>query len=166
MNAKRCDETRELLADFDAGLLDERRADEVTAHAAECEACGAELAALKRTAALLDATEPARPSRDLWPGVAQKLAPRQPSRTWWGIPRPAQMRLALQVATIVLLILALTVILPLHWDQGPAVSLPHAVDDDAALFGHWYAQASLTSGLGNVQALSLIAATQPPEAAP
>jgi len=165
MTRSDCSRIRGVLADYEAGLLDRRRADEVAAHVAECEACAAELASLQRTAALLDATEPARPSRDLWPQIAAQLKPRERPPVWWGLRLPAQARLGLQVATVVLLIVALAVILPLQWHQGSAVSLPRATDDDVALFAQWHAQASLTSGLGNVQALSLVAATQPPEAA-
>jgi anti-sigma factor RsiW len=160
-----CSRIRGLLADHHASLLDGRRAHEVAAHVAECEACAAELAALGRTTALLDATEPARPSRDLWPQIAAQLKPRERPRVWWGPPLPAQTRLGLQVATVVLLVLALAVVLPLHWNQGPAVPLPQGTDDEAALFAHWHAQASLTSGFSNVQGLSLVAATQPPEEA-
>ncbi|MBM3957681.1 MAG: zf-HC2 domain-containing protein [Gemmatimonadetes bacterium] len=155
MNAKRCDGIRQRLADFDAGLLDERRAAEVTAHVVECEACGTELAALQGTAALLDATDPARPSHDLWPGVAEKLAPRSLGRQWWRplvIPR----RRWLEVAVVAAIVIVLALILyPVNSGPPPGI-LPHAVDEDAALFAQWHAESSLASGLADRYSVALV----------
>ncbi len=161
MRATPCDRLRPLLADFQAGALDTSRAEEVGAHVATCAACAKELAALNSTAALLDATEPLRPSRDLWPQIATQLRPRQPSRAWWRGLVPATPRAAIGLAAAMLVIVALVVVLPLHWGPAPAVPLPYAADDDAALFAQWHAQASLTSGLADPYALALIAMSRP-----
>jgi len=157
-----CSRIRGLLADYQAGLLDGRRAEEVAAHVAECEACAAELAALRRTAALLDATEPARPSRDLWPRIAAQLRPRERPRAWWQSLVPATPRTAFALAAVVVLLVALAVVFPTHSERPPA-PLPHAVDDDAPLFAQWHAEASIRSGLADPYALALVVLNEPSE---
>jgi len=161
----RCDRAQALLADYQAGALNERQAAAVAAHVAECERCAAELAALERTATLLDATEPRRPSRDLWPGIAAQLKPREAQRAWWRSLVPASPRAALGLAAAVMVIVALMVVLPQHWATPPTVALPQAEDEDAALFAQWHAEASLTSGMADAQALALMALHKPPDAA-
>ena len=122
----RCDQARRLLAEFQAGALHGRRNDEVAAHVAACEGCRAELAALRGTAALLDGTEPLRPSRDLWPQIAAQLKPREPSRAWWGGLVPSTPRAAIAVAAVIVLIVALSVVFPVHLSEGPPLALPRA----------------------------------------
>jgi len=154
----RCDAARGLLAEFQLGALVGRRRDEVAAHVAACEACRAELAALGGTAGLLDASEPLRPSRDLWQQVAAQLKPRATARAWWRALAPSTPRAAYAVAAAIVLIVALLVLFPIHLSNGPDGVLPHATDDDAALLAQWHAEASLTSALGNLPALALVAA--------
>jgi len=152
----RCDAVRRLLAEFEADALSGRRAEDVAAHVTDCDACRAELAALRHTGRLLDATGPLRPSRDLWPQIAAQLAPRPVARPWWRTPALSTPRAAYGVAAAIVLIVALSVLLPAHLGNGPDAVLPHAVDDDAALFAQWHAQASLTSGMADSQAVALI----------
>jgi len=75
----RCKQVTEKLAEYQLGALDEAEAAAVAEHVAACARCRVELAALERTATLLEPMEPASPPRDLWAGVKARMRPRRAS---------------------------------------------------------------------------------------
>jgi anti-sigma factor RsiW len=157
-----CSDIRGMLADYQAGLLGGRRRAEVEQHLAGCEACRAELRALEATAKVLDETEPLRPSRDLWPGIARQLTPRRRPQAWWHSLVPSSPRAAFALAAVVVLLVAVAIVFPIH-SHHPLAPLPHAVDEDAPLFAQWHAQASIRSGLADPYALALVVLNEPSE---
>jgi hypothetical protein len=90
-----CDETLERLDDYVDGVLDEAAFQEVELHLAGCADCAAEHRMLRelleRAAALPRAVAP---PRDLWPGVAERLAPRRTTASRWTMGLAAAAALA------------------------------------------------------------------------
>lgn len=96
------------LADYQVGALNERQCDMIARHLQDCPACQAELAALNRTAALLQPMRRVDAPREVWAAVACQLTPRRAAsragrgarRVW--IPAAAAAMLILIVALVVL----------------------------------------------------------------
>jgi len=93
----RCNDVRERLLPFVDGALAPDEARELEAHAADCEACGAELERTRRLAACLAAApEPAPVDVDVaWLAFHQRLQAAEPRveprawwRRWWLVPVP------------------------------------------------------------------------------
>ena len=79
-----CEQARGRLDDYVDGTLGEAELHEVELHLASCAACAGEERALRafldRVAALPPELEP---ERDLWPGIAGRIASRSFPRAWW-----------------------------------------------------------------------------------
>jgi len=97
----RCKQVTEKLAEYQLGALDEAEAAAVAEHVAQCARCRAELAALERTAELLEPLEPATPPRDLWAGVKRRMRPRR-ATAWDALAMRWRPALAVGVALLVL----------------------------------------------------------------
>jgi len=97
----RCKQVTEKLAEYQLGALDEAEAAAVAEHVAQCARCRAELAALERTAELLEPLEPASPPRDLWAGVKRRMRPRR-ATAWDALAMRWRPALAVGVALLVL----------------------------------------------------------------
>ncbi len=167
-----CRPVRDLLAEYQAGLLTERQRAEVAAHLRECGPCARELAALERTAGLLSGVEPRRPARDLWPGIAGRLADRRVRHSWWAPLVPT--RRAWYVVGAALLVLAVVFVgvlarSPHSAVSGPATHLVAETDAEAPTYAHWHAEASMTSALADRYALAVVLSSktaEPREASP
>jgi anti-sigma factor RsiW len=68
------------LSEYVDGELDAREALDLEAHLATCAGCSEALAALRQVTARAAALGPREPARDLWPGIAARLAPRGAER--------------------------------------------------------------------------------------
>ena len=162
MTEPTCDEIIEMLAAHESGLLDDSQQRAVRAHVENCAKCEAELQALTRTSALLDDSEPLKPSRDLWPGIAGKLAPRRPSAAWWRVLVPSRRTWpAFAAAAAIILIVAASILYPFHPSEKPGFVpglLAREQDEEAPLFVGWHAEASLASGVADQYALVFVAA--------
>ena len=158
----KCDDSLKLLADYQAGSLDGARRDAVEAHLAACRSCRQELAALERTASVLGETKGLAPSRDLWPGVAAQLQPRRAARPWWRtlIPEQRPWAVAAAVATLLVLIVAGSVLLPPASGPPESARLVTQADEDAPVYARWHAEASLTSGMADPYALAFAVSRQ------
>lgn len=159
MNMRRddCRTILELLPQYHVGALRGRRLRAVEEHLSTCTECQRELEALSATAELLDATEPLRPSRDLWPAVAAALRSRETRPAWFRSLVPVTPRAAVAASLLVVVIVAAVVLLPVRQSHEPAAILPRGVDDEALLFAQWHAEATLTSALANPYAAALTA---------
>lgn len=96
-----CDGTLERLDDYVDGALDEAAFQEVELHLAGCAGCAAEHRMLREL--LQRASELPRavaPPRDLWPGIAERLAPRRPSASLWTVGLAAAAALAVAVTML------------------------------------------------------------------
>lgn len=107
------------LADYQAGALNGPQRDDLARHLAACPTCQAELAALNRTAALLQPMPQADAPREVWARVACQLTPRRTAsgagtrRVW--IPAMA--------AAMLIVIVAFAFVMPmLHGHVGAPAS--------------------------------------------
>jgi len=106
-----CEQIRRQLADYCVGGLSRRGRARVAAHLRSCASCGAELKALERTGALLEAVG-VEVAPDDWELVRQQLAaqprqrPRPAFRAAWGVGMAA--------LGVVLLVLGGLVLEPAH----------------------------------------------------
>jgi len=144
-----------MLADYSTGSLGEAEAAHVRSHLETCQACRAELASLERTGDLLNGTEPMQPGADLWPGIAAKLAPREPARQWWRVLLPNRRTWPAFAAAAAILLLVIVPMVGTRVSHGPMVAIPAAVDEEAPMFAQWYAEASLSNGASDPYALAL-----------
>ena len=96
-----CERTLEALDDYVDGALGEAAFQEVELHLAGCADCAAEHRMLRelldRAAALPRAVAP---PRDLWPGVAGRLASRRPAASAWTMGLAAAAALAVAVTMV------------------------------------------------------------------
>ncbi len=166
MRERECPDIQAALAEYAAGALPQRQRVETAHHLEGCEACRKELAALGATAALLDATRPLVPRRDLWPEVVARLSERRARRSWWALPPVIQRRWA--AGGLVAVLLVVLVVGVMVRVQGPAPTpagtLVAQVDEEAPQYARWYAEASMTSALADRYALAFVVSAQPPAA--
>jgi anti-sigma factor RsiW len=96
-----CERTLEALDDYADGALGEAAFQEVELHLARCAECAAEHRMLRelldRAAALPRAIAP---PHDLWPGLAERLAPRRPAASRWTMGLAAAAALAVAVTMV------------------------------------------------------------------
>jgi anti-sigma factor RsiW len=96
-----CERTQEALDDYADGALGEAAFQEVELHLAGCADCAAEYRMLREllhhAAALPRAIAP---PRDLWPGIAERLAPRRTSVSRWRMGLAAAAALAVAVTIV------------------------------------------------------------------
>ena len=149
-----CEQVRDNLAEYAVGGLDESARSGIEAHLDACADCRRQHEEVLATGRLLDGTELLTPSRDLWPEVAAALKERSPARApWWRlewVPRP---RWAVASALAAATVLALAVFLPRS--QGvPAI--PTEIDEEAAVFAQWNADATLQGGFADAQAMAVL----------
>jgi anti-sigma factor RsiW len=96
-----CGRSLAALDDYADGSLDEAAFQEVELHLAGCADCAAEHRMLRelldRAAALPRAIAP---PHDLWPGIAERLAPRRPAASRWTMGLAAAAALAVAVTIV------------------------------------------------------------------
>ena len=74
----RCDEAKELLDDYMDELLDDSEHGKVERHLHECTDCAETVRALQaQQRAATDLSGGLQPGRDLWPGIEQRIAPKE-----------------------------------------------------------------------------------------
>ena len=133
---KECDKVRGQLADYAVGALRGRRELWMEAHLRACEACRKELAALERTAGLLNAVASQDAPPETWMAIRQEIADGVRLRA---TPRR---RLALVAAagTAAVLLLLLGTFLPMSTGPGapPELVVVAEADDEmeATMQGH------------------------------
>lgn len=83
----KCQQVRELLADYRSGILSPRKAAWVEEHLAQCLACADELHVLDDVLALVDANTPEyEPPAGLWNGVYNRITSPPLTRHWMSKP--------------------------------------------------------------------------------
>jgi anti-sigma factor RsiW len=96
-----CGRTLEALDDYLDGALDEASFQEVELHLAGCADCAAEHRMLRELVARAAALPRSiAPPRDLWPGIAERLAPRRPAVSRWTMGLAAAAALAVAVTMV------------------------------------------------------------------
>jgi anti-sigma factor RsiW len=96
-----CERTLESLDDYVDGALDEAPFQEVELHLSGCVECAAEHRMLRELLAAAAATPRSiAPPRDLWPGIAERLAPRRPAVSRWTMGLAAAAALAVAVTMV------------------------------------------------------------------
>lgn len=144
-----CDESRQLLAELEVGVLPHDQRQRVQEHLAGCESCRAVLEELRLVGSWLDAARPVGPSRDLWPSIAAALPPRR---------RPLGQRVsdylglspgwALVGAACACAVLVFGALLGQGSERPVEVTETTIAeaDEDADLLSRWSVQASLAGG--------------------
>ena len=125
INADRHQWTRERLSDYLDGALPQATSEEVGAHLAACDGCRAVHDDLRAVAQAARAMGPLEPPRDLWPGIAQGLRPREESRGGWAPSTPSSRapRPLLAAAAVVLVAVSASLA---WWGRGALVVPPAA----------------------------------------
>ena len=101
MTGSDCERTLATLDDYVDGALEEAAFQEVELHLAGCAACAAEHDALRELLARAAALpRSVAPPRDLWPGIAERLAPRRPAASRWTMGLAAAAALAVAVTMV------------------------------------------------------------------
>jgi predicted anti-sigma-YlaC factor YlaD len=96
-----CERTLEALDDYADGTQGEAAFQEVELHLAGCADCAAEHRMLRELLARAAALPPSvAPPRDLWPGIAERLAPRRPAVSRWTMGLAAAAALAVAVTVV------------------------------------------------------------------
>ena len=96
-----CDRALEALDDYVDGTLGEAAFQEVELHLAGCADCAAEHRMLRELLARAAELPPSvAPPRDLWPGIAERLAPRRPAASRWTMGLAAAAALAVAVTMV------------------------------------------------------------------
>ncbi|UCC68800.1 MAG: zf-HC2 domain-containing protein [Armatimonadota bacterium] len=146
---KACELIRGKLAEYAVGGLRRRARARVEAHVGECERCRAELAALKRTGALLDEVGADDAPAGTWEAVRQRMTehPRAGVR--------ARPRWAWAMGGVALVLVALAVLLigPPRVEEPVLVAAAEADEEmQATMDGHlsavWAAPLSDVAGVG------------------
>ncbi|MET0554406.1 MAG: zf-HC2 domain-containing protein [Vicinamibacteria bacterium] len=96
-----CERTLLALDDYVDGALDEAAFQETELHLAGCADCAAEHRMLRELLARAAALPShVAPPRDLWPGIAERLAPRRTSASRWTMGLAAAAALAVAVTMV------------------------------------------------------------------
>src|SRR6185437_11340049 len=123
-----CDEFDAALSDYLEGTLDPDARATLESHAAGCDRCRALLADVSAITTAAAALPDLEPSRDLWPGIVDRIAQRSYVRPWYLAPAP----LAAAAAVLIAATVGLTLLTTRTNPTGPSVVASNPASTPAA----------------------------------
>ena len=107
----KCEDVADRLDEFVAGDLGPESEARIRSHVADCDACAAELEAIRELAARVAGLPSSiEPQRDLWPGIAARIEERKVARVTFGrSTRRALLAAAVVVAAVGSVLIAYTI---------------------------------------------------------